>query len=102
LILIREICEKQLANLNQNFDSKQERSDYIKLLIQICLSANKLINAASKIAFCVHNMSTEKYLQVTMLIAWNKFSNISQIAMKILELLKEDSLTIKFDISLFT
>ena len=46
-------------------------------------------------------MPIDKYQDLTKLMAWNKFELINQFIDKIMELLKEESLSPKFDISTF-
>jgi len=47
-------------------------------------------------------MTPERYVEITTkMMAWSKLSLINQFCEKILDLLKEESLVPKFDISLF-
>lgn len=51
--------------------------------------------------YVVQKMPVDKYQDLTKLMAWNKFELINQFIDKIMELLKEEALSFKFDISQF-
>ena len=74
----------------------------VKMYTSLCDLSTKLIDSSNRTMFCLFNMPTDKYGEVTTrLMAWNKFVTLEQFLEKVLGLIKEDSLTAKFDLSLF-
>ena len=49
--------------------------------------------------YCLQKMPIDKYAAVTKLMAWNKLELINQLIDKILDSLKEESLSPKYDIT---
>lgn len=53
--------------------------------------------------YAIYKMPADKYIETTTkAMAWNKFITISQFCDNILNLLKEESLSTKFDISILS
>lgn len=101
-LLLREICEKQLPQLEQTHEDGEQRVGYKRLLITMSEEAIKLIDSSHRILYCVYNMPVDKYVDcTTKLMAWNKFVTLNQFMDKILELFKEEALNSKFDLSIF-
>eukprot|EP00347_Sterkiella_histriomuscorum_P006662 403351912 len=101
LLLTREICEKQIQQSDSLFEDKMQLKSYQKLLISISENCVKFIDSCHKIMYVVQKLSIDKYQDLTKLIAWNKFELINIFLEKVMELLKEESLSFKFDISQF-
>ena len=74
---------------------------FVKLLINISENSIKFIDICNRIMNCIYKMPIDKYQEITKLNAWNKFQIIDQFIDKLMELLKEESLTPKFDISTY-
>ncbi len=74
-----------------------------KLMVTICENCVKFIDICSKILYCLSRMHIDKYQESTARIAnWNKLPLLNTFFEKVLDLLKEDSLVPKFDITLLT
>ncbi|CDW91225.1 UNKNOWN [Stylonychia lemnae] len=101
LLLTREICEKQILQSEQNFDDKLQWAIYLKLLINISEYCIRFIDSCGRIMYIVQKMSIEKYQELTKLMAWNKFELINTFLDRVMELLKDEALSYKFDISPF-
>ena len=63
----------------------------------------KLIDSCNRIMFCIHRMPVEKYTECTVkMMAWNKFITLNEFMDNVLGLIKEESLSAKFDTKIFT
>ena len=59
------------------------------------------INSAQRIILCISNMSVEQYIKATTtLMAWQKLEAISEEMGNIIDRLKDENISIKFDTSL--
>jgi predicted translin family RNA/ssDNA-binding protein len=79
MLLIREICEKQLSSIHQTLEEKDQREDLIKLYINLIDLSTKLIDSSNRIMFCIYRMPIEKYAEATTkLMAWSKYITINK------------------------
>lgn len=102
LLLVREICEKQISNVKTLHEDSEQQEGLVKLLVNICESSIRFIDSCSRITFCLSLMPVEKYKEVTSkLMAWSKLELINKFIEQVLELLKEGALVAKFDITTF-
>lgn len=102
LLLIREVCERQLQNVSALHEDTDQQAFLVRLLINIADQATKFIDACSRIIYALSKMNVEKYIEVTTkFMAWSKFGLINAFIEQILDLLKEGALIPKFDISQF-
>lgn len=77
LLLIREICEKQLTNIAQLHEEPEQQKLLVDLLFQMCDQSVTLIEACSRLVYCLSKMSVEKYKEVTTsLAAWRKLERL--------------------------
>ena len=103
--MVRYICEKQLPNV-VNLVSGDETEDLelkvqtIKMMINVSEQAVMFINSAQRILLCITNMSVEQYIKATTtLMAWQKIEAINEEMGHIIDRLKDENISIKFDTS---
>mmetsp|Transcript_7730 Transcript_7730/g.11979 ORF Transcript_7730/g.11979 Transcript_7730/m.11979 type:complete len:283 (-) Transcript_7730:1426-2274(-) len=85
-------------------DEEMERKlQFVKLMISLSESSTMLINATQRIQFCIVNMSPEQYVNATTtLMAWNKLDLVGAEIVHILDRLKEENISLKFDTTVFS
>lgn len=105
ILMVRYICEKQLPNV-VNLVSGNETEDLelkvktIKMMINVSEQAVMFINSAQRIILCLSNMSVEQYIKATTtLMAWQKIESINEEMGHIINRLKDENISIKFDTS---
>lgn len=78
MLLLREICEKQLNPSHPNIEDSEQRQSYMKLMISLGEMGVKLIDSCCRIQYCIMKMPTDKYRDVTQkMMAWNKFHTVN-------------------------
>ena len=73
---------------------------FVKTMFNLAEKAVMFINSSQRIVFCVSNMTPEQYIKATKtLMQWQKFEGVSQELGIIMDRLKEENITLKFDYS---
>lgn len=106
MLLVRYICEKQMPNVGSMYggggDSEEleMKIQFIRMMINVSEQAVMFINSAQRIIICVNNMSVEQYVKATTtLMAWQKLDAVSDEMGHIIEKLKDENISLKFDTS---
>lgn len=105
MLMVRYICEKQLPNVQNMYtaddDEEMERKiQFVKMMITLAELAVMFINSAQRIMLCVNNMSVEQYIKATnTLMAWTKLEDVSTEMGHIIDRLKDENISLKFDTS---
>lgn len=74
MLLIREICEKQLVLSNETLTDPDSKDKFFKVMVTILQESSTLIDMCSRITYCLYLMPVDKYSDIiSKLIAWNKF-----------------------------
>jgi hypothetical protein len=75
LLLVREICEKQLSNIPALHEDAEQQNSLVNLLIQIADSSIELMDICARIVYSLSKMSIEKYKDATTkLMSWSKLT----------------------------
>lgn len=70
----------------------------MKMMVRVSEQAVMFINSSQRILFCLSNMSPEQYIKATtQLMAWAKFDQVNQEVTVIIDRLKDDNISLKFD-----
>ena len=82
-------------------DEEMERKiQFVKMMITLAELAVMFINSAQRIMLCVNNMSVEQYIKATnTLMAWTKLEDVSTEMGHIIDRLKDENISLKFDTS---
>lgn len=105
MLMVRYICEKQLPNVQNMYtaddDEEMERKiQFVKMMITLAELAVMFINSAQRIMLCVNNMTVEQYIKATnTLMAWTKLEDVSTEMGHIIDRLKDENISLKFDTS---
>ena len=115
MLLLRYICEKQMTNVHNiydigngpSFEDDEEnftnKVDYLKLMINICIKIVFFIDNSQRIAICLSNMSVGQYLKSTgeeyAHKHYSQLDAINQEMAKIIEKLKNENISLKFDLT---
>lgn len=71
------------------------------MMITLAELAVMFINSAQRIMLCVNNMSVEQYIKATTtLMAWTKLEDVSTEMGHIIDRLKDENISLKFDTSI--
>jgi uncharacterized protein with HEPN domain len=103
--MVRYICEKQLPNVvylvsGNEAEDLELKVQTIKMMITVSEQAIMFINSAQRIILCVSNMSVEQYIKATTtLMAWSKIQAINEEMGHIIDRLKDENISTKFDTS---
>ena len=118
ILMLRYICEKQLPNVHNLYgDVSTDQADraldtdgtfankvnYLKLMINLSVKMVFFVDYVQRIIFCMSNMSVGQYNQVTdeqfAPTHYKKLDDINQEMARIIERLKNENLSLKFDLS---
>ena len=101
VMLLREICESQVESASGVYEDKEQLAQYYNVLLNVSLCTNRLIVSSNRVSFFISNMTPGQYAEVTKLMSWEKLDSVTEQIDNILELLKEENLSYRFDISEF-
>jgi hypothetical protein len=69
-------------------------------MISMAEQAVMYMNSAQRILFCISNMSAEQYIKATTtLMAWQKVESVNEEMSHIIDKLKDENMSLKFDTS---
>jgi len=103
LLLMREICEKQLANVGHLQEDQDQQIGLAKLFVAISENCISFIDICSGIHYCLSRMPIDKYQESTArIINWTKLTLLNSFFEKVLDLIKDESLVPKFDLTVLT
>lgn len=73
---------------------------FIKMMINLSEQIVNFVNSVQKMIICLSNMSVEQYIKATTtFMAWKKVENVNDEMTHIIQKLKDENISLKFDTS---